>query len=32
MRKVTECYTAAGEPQVPDANGLFTLANGIIYE
>lgn len=26
MRKVTECYTAAGEPQAPDANGLFTLA------
>ena len=31
MRKVTECYTAAGEPQVPDANGLFTLVNDTTY-
>ena len=31
MRKVTECYTAAGVLQVPDADGLFTLANGGTY-
>lgn len=31
MRKVTECYTAAGVLQVPDANGLFTLVNDTTY-
>lgn len=31
MRKVTECYTAAGVPQTPDANGAFTLEDGTTY-
>jgi len=31
MRKVTECYTAAGVAQTPDANGVFTLDDGTTY-
>jgi len=31
MRKVTECYTAAGDPLAPDTDGVFTLADGVTY-